>query len=121
MNLDNNTFFNPPPGLNPNSPGRGNMPPSPPPNFIPDAPIMDAQPFGGSDNRSQFRSGAPSQSGNVWRCINRFTFIWLINGRSFWFYPVFVSWQHVEGFRWVNGRWEFDRINLNRILFFRCF
>jgi hypothetical protein len=54
-------------------------------------------------------------------CLNRFTFIWLVNGNSFWFYPTFVDRQFVTGFRWRRNRWEFDRINLRRILFHRCF
>jgi hypothetical protein len=55
------------------------------------------------------------------RCLNRFTFIWLNNGNSFWFYPTFIGRQQVEGFRWRRGAWIFDRINIRRIIFFRCF
>lgn len=122
--MDNDNFFNPPPGFNPDIP-RGSQPPAPPfspPNFIPEAPGMGPQPFlGGPGSGTQFRGRRPNQPGSFQRCINRFTFIWLINGNSFWFYPTFAGWQHVEGFRWRNGRWVYEIINLRRILFFRCF
>jgi hypothetical protein len=55
------------------------------------------------------------------RCLFRFTYFWLFNGNDFWFYPTFVDGQFVHGFRWRRNRWEFDRINLRRIFFFRCF
>jgi hypothetical protein len=55
------------------------------------------------------------------RCLFRFTYIWLFNGNDFWFYPTFVDGQFVQGFRWRRNRWEFDRINLRRIFYFRCF
>jgi hypothetical protein len=29
--------------------------------------------------------------------------------------------MHVDGFRWRNGVWVFERINLRLILFFLCF
>ena len=54
------------------------------------------------------------------RCLNRFTFIWLRNGESFWFFPVFVSRDFVLGFRWGRRGWDFTQINLRRILFFQC-
>lgn len=125
INNVNRQPFNPPPPVDPDRRGRGNQPPSsPPPNFTPENPGMDAQPFSGNpDYGIQFRGGGfgPNSPGNFRRCLNRFTFVWLINGNNFWFYPVFIGWQYVEGFRWRNGRWIYDRINLRRILFFRCF
>ncbi len=123
FNNVNRQFFNPPPNFDPDMRGRGNQPPSsPPPNFTPEGPGMDAQPFTtGPDYRTQFRGGGFSQPGRLRRCLNQFTFIWLINGNNFWFYPVFIGRQYVEGFRWRNGRWIYDSINLRRILFFRCF
>jgi hypothetical protein len=54
-------------------------------------------------------------------CLFRFTYIWLINGNEFWFFPTFVDRDFVQGFRWRRNRWEFDRISLRRIFFFRCF
>lgn len=118
-----NQQFNP--GENrrsPESPNRSGPPLTSPPNFIPEAPRAGEQPFSGTPGYStQFRGGGQNQSRNFWGCVNRFTYIWLVNGDNFWFYPVFIGWQQMEGFRWRNGRWVYDRINLRRILFFRCF
>lgn len=75
-----------------------------PPNFVPQ---FEEERFG---RRRDIRS-----------CINRFTFIWLNNGNSFWFYPVFVGRDQVVGFRWRRNGWMFDRLNLRRISGFRCF
>lgn len=126
--------FGPPQGQ-PQGPGQGpgqGPPTSPPPNFTPELPRMEGQPSGGgqpfsgpSDFSAQrgigggaFIFGRPR---NFRGCLNRFTYIWLINGNNFWFYPIFVGRNAIEGFRWRRNRWEYDRININRILFFRCF
>jgi hypothetical protein len=53
--------------------------------------------------------------------LNRFTFIWLENGNSFWFFPIFASRQTIEGFRWRQNGWRYDSINIRRIAYFRCF
>lgn len=97
-------------------------PPSAPPRFVPDTPRTGAQPFSGDfDSAEPFRGPGGNQFRGMRRCLNQFTYIWLINGSNFWFYPTFIRRQQVEGFRWRNGRWVYDRINLRRILFFRCF
>ncbi len=113
----------PPPGGPPMGPGM-QAPRTPPPNFIPQPPEMErAAPLG--EGRGGF--GVPFRPGRrvgpreLRRCINSFTFIWLINGSSFWFFPIQVDRQFILGFRWRRNRWEFERINVNRILFFRCF
>jgi hypothetical protein len=111
------------------APGMGEAPRSAPPNFIPEAPGMGR---GQMEGPGQFQYGAPfrdrdrdrdggGRPRNLRGCLNRFTFIWLVNGNSFWFYPTYVDRQFVQGFRWRRNRWEFDRINVRRILFFRCF
>lgn len=104
----------------------GVRPPSAPPNFTPDLPRMEGQqPFTGPGGSAQFGRGGVIIGGgsrNFRGCLNRFTFVWLFNGSNFWFYPVAIrGTQFVEGFRWRRNRWEYDRININRILFFRCF
>ncbi len=109
----------------PGSPGMGQPPRSAPPNFIPEGPSMERGQMEGPAQfgaGSEFRGGGiQTRPGEIRRCINRFTFIWLFNGNSFWFYPTFVDRQFVMGFRWRRNRWEFERINLRRIFFFRCF
>lgn len=104
-------------------PGRNPQPPrSAPPNFNPTMPgDMPASFSGDSVTAEPFGRNNRGQSTNIRRCLNQFTFIWLINGNSFWFYPVAVRGQQVEGFRWRQGRWEYDWIPIRRILFFHCF
>lgn len=115
----------PPPGFTPPGPGMEGMPRMAPPNFIPEPPGMDRRPMRGPINEPiGYEFITPDTQGrnrDLRRCINRFTFIWLRNGNSFWFYPTFVDRQFVQGFRWRRNRWEFEIINLNRIVLFRCF
>lgn len=115
-----------PPGFPPGGPGPGGQPPpTAPPNFSPELPRMGGQPLTG---RPEF-PGQFEGAGALFRrrprdfrgCLNKFTYIWLLNGNNFWFYPISSDRQFVEGFRWRRRGWVFDRINLNRILFFRCF
>ncbi len=98
-------------------PGPGPRPPQPmipPPNFIPELPSNTEGP-------EAFRLGGRIGGGNLWICLFRNTFIWLINGNSFWFYPTFIGRNHVEGFRWRRNTWVYERINLRLIFFFLCF
>lgn len=118
------------------------QPRSAPPDFIPEAPRMDRRQMGEPDDRDRTGFGVfigPGRPGDdrfgrpgdgrddrsirreMRRCLFRFTYIWLFNGNEFWFFPTFVDGQFVQGFRWRRNRWEFDRINLRRIFFFRCF
>jgi len=119
------------PGQAPTPPGQtppGQIPPglqqprSAPPDFIPPGPFMERgvgqQP---AQFRERFRGDMRTRSRDFYGCLNRFTYLWLVNGNNFWFFPIFIDRQFVIGFRWRRNRWEFDRINLNRILFFSCF
>ncbi|BCN29736.1 hypothetical protein [Anaeromicropila herbilytica] len=119
---------NQPPMRNVEPPRMGGQPSSPPPNFTPEMPGMPGmnreQTFMAPEERGvQFRGGGRPiyQTGFNRRCLNRFTYIWLINGNAFWFYPINIGRQNVEGFRWRNDRWVYDRIQLRRILFSTCF
>lgn len=111
-----------PPGMG-QGPGMEQAPRTAPPNFIPEGPGMGQGPesFGAPLGREQRGRGGFQRPMDLRRCINRFTYIWLVNGNNFWFYPTFVDRQFVFGFRWRRNRWEFDRINRRRILFSRCF
>lgn len=131
-----------PPGLGPVRPPMRPTPPSPgqvrppsgqippgisaprsaPPDFVPAGPFTE----GGvgrapAQFRERFRGDMRTRPRDFYRCMNSFTYIWLVNGNNFWFFPIFIDRQFVIGFRWRRNRWEFDRINLNRILFFACF
>ncbi len=107
----------PGPGPGPRPPGPGPRPPQPmvpPPNFIPELP-------NNTEGPEAFRSGGQIGGSNLWICLYRNTFMWLINGNSFWFYPTFIGRNHVEGFRWRRYTWVYERINLRLIFFFLCF
>ncbi|CAM5794004.1 hypothetical protein BBOR36S_03361 [Brevibacillus borstelensis] len=98
-----------PPGSSAFPPGGFPPPPSvPPPSRIPSAPRSFGQQF--RVDRGSFRG-----------CLFRFTFVWLRNGRSFWFYPVFVSRTTVAGYRWNGFTWQYFGLALNRIVSFTCF
>ena len=58
--------------------------------------------------------------GAIRGCLYRFTFVWLNNGRSFWFYPTFVGRDSVAGYRWRGFRWVYYGTDLRRIRSFRC-
>nr|WP_028400412.1 hypothetical protein [Ectobacillus panaciterrae] len=60
--------------------------------------------------------------GGIRRCLYRYTYIWLRNGRHFWFYPVFVGRDSVAGYRWSPSRyrWVYTGFDLNTIDYFQC-
>lgn len=108
----------PQPGQTAPQPGQLRAPMSAPPNFTPELPSAEREQLQAPFGAPQF---APRRPRNLRSCLNRFTYIWLVNGNSFWFFPVFLSGQQVVGFRWRRGSWVFDRISTRRILFHQCF
>lgn len=121
--------FTPPPSGMPPQFRMEDQPRSAPPNFTPEAPRMDRRQMEGPEARGGAFMGPGGPGGgmemgrrrDMRSCLRRFTYIWLFNGNEFWFFPTFVDRQFVMGFRWRRDRWVFDRINLRRIFFFRCF
>lgn len=107
-------FFGPPnrfPGMQGppgNFPGMQG-PPSPPPPFVPQPP---------TEQFTAQMGGRPS----IRNCLFRHTYIWLGNGRSFWFFPIAVTHNQVIGFRWHHrGGWQYSVLNRNDIFTFSCF
>jgi hypothetical protein len=101
----------PPPGGPPGFPGgggqQGGAPQSPPPSFTP--------------QESQAAAFAVDP-GAIRGCLFRYTYVWLIDGRSFWFYPTFVGRTSVAGWRWSRRRgWVYFGIDLRQIRSFQCF
>jgi hypothetical protein len=80
-------------------------PPGPPPSHIPQESV----------------SSFAVEAGGLRPCLFRNTYIWLRNGRSFWYYPTFVGRTSTAGWRWNGWRWVFYGTDLNRIRSFRCF
>ena len=100
--------FPSPPGSPGGFPSFGGQqaPTAPPPAFIPQQ--QTATPFA-------------VDPGAISLCLFRNTYIWLRNGSSFWYYPIFVGPRSVAGFRW-NGRfWTIFGIDTRRIASFTCF
>jgi len=59
--------------------------------------------------------------GDISLCLFRNTYVWLRNGASFWYFPIFVGSRSVAGFRW-NGRfWTIFGIDTRQIVSFTCF
>lgn len=54
------------------------------------------------------------------RCLFRFTYIWLRNGRAFWMYLTFVGRHSIAGWRWNGRRWVYVGIDIDRIEYFVC-
>jgi hypothetical protein len=40
-------------------------------------------------------------------CLYQYTYVWLKNGRSFWFYPISLEYHAVTGYRWNGFNWTF--------------
>lgn len=97
----------PPGGNQPSS----SAPTGPPPSFVP-------QQSAGASGGAQLFAVDP---GAIRGCLFRFTYVWLRNGRSFWFYPTFVGRQSIAGFRWNGRRWNYYGTDLERISSFQCF
>ena len=109
-----------PPGPPPGGPGGGFGPPGggggpggldgppsgPPPSFTP---------------QMQQVSTFAIDPGAIRGCLFRFTYVWLQNGNSFWFFPTFVGRTSVAGWRWRNWRWTYYGTDLRRIRSFQCF
>jgi hypothetical protein len=97
----------PPSGPPPFGGGDQYGPPSgPPPSYTPQQ-SYSASPYG-VDPRA------------IRRCRFRYTYIWLRNGNSFWFYPTYVGRDSIAGYRWRNRRWVYYGTDLDRIRSFQC-
>lgn len=107
------------PGFGPGGQGGpgGAFPPGPPPAMTPN--FAQTQGFGGG-----FGGGFGVKAvdpGSIRRCLYRFVFIRLNNGRQFWAWLTFVGRTSVAGYRWNGRRWVYFGIDLRRIDEFICF
>ena len=96
-----------------NPPGSSGAPTSPPPSFTP-------QQSAGAGARGGVGVFAVDP-GAIRGCLFRFTFVWLRNGRGFWFYPTFVGRESMAGWRWNGRRWSYYGTDLDRVSSFQCF
>jgi len=93
------------PHANPHHTNFNDCPQSPPPTAIP------AKPTG---NLTRIDGRAISS------CMHSNTFVWLKNGKSFWFYPTFVGRNSVSGYRFSRHGWVYLGFDLDRIEAFFC-
>jgi len=111
--------FNPP-GFN--SPIGGNtqsgMPKSPPPNYIPNKNDGGVQSF----NQGNYGAGTKAVSQNSIRfCLYKYTYIWEVNGRSYWAFLLNIDRVSASGFRWLGRRWVYFGVDLRKIDSFVCY
>jgi hypothetical protein len=93
------------PGGSPGGGQGGGPPSSPPPAYVP----------------QEQATAFAVDPGGIRRCMFRFTYIWLIDGRSFWFYPVFLGRNSIAGWRWSRRRgWVYYGMDLRQIRSFQC-
>jgi len=108
----------PPPGGPPNMGGmHGNQqssaPSGPPPNMVPTKNHPGVNSYSGM-------SPMAIDSGAIRPCRNRYVYIWLTNGSSFWAWLTYVGRRSVSGYRWTGRRWVFFGTDLRRIDSFFC-
>lgn len=100
------------PGGLPNQP---NMPKSPPPNYIPSKQDKGVQNFSSSKDS---KSVSPN---SIKFCLFKYTYIWEVNGRSYWAFLLNVDKRSVSGFRWLGFTWVYFGVDLRRIDSFICY
>lgn len=91
------------------SPNGGSRPPGPPPATTP------------YKNETPGLGTKAVSPGAIQPCINRYVYIWLENGRSFWAWLIHVDRRTASGFRWSNRRWVYFGIDLRSIESFECY
>ena len=62
-------------------------------------------------------------TGSMKGCLYKHTYVWFKNGRSFWFYPTYVGYNSVAGYRWRRSqqRWAYYGTDAHEIQFFHCY
>ena len=60
------------------------------------------------------------EGGAISGCMYNNTYIWLKNGKAFWFYPTFVGRNSIAGYRYSRHGWVYLGFDLDRIESFFC-
>ena len=89
-------------------------PKSPPPNYIPSKKEQGVQSFG----QSHQYAVSPN---SIRFCVFKYTYIWEVNGRSYWAFLFNVDRRSVSGFRWTGRRWVYFGVSLRQIDSFICY
>ncbi|WP_420977087.1 hypothetical protein [Bacillus vallismortis] len=102
------------PGIGGGAPGfGGGAPQGPPPSKKPEKP---KKPQGAQAGTYLVEPVA------IQPCLFRFTYVWLTNGSSFWFYPIILGRRSVGGFYWdsYRRRWIYFALDTNLIDVVSC-
>ncbi|MBG9768312.1 hypothetical protein [Bacillus vallismortis] len=101
------------PGFGGGVPGIGGAPQGPPPSKKPEKP---KKPQGAQAGTYLVEPVA------IQPCLFRFTYVWLTNGSSFWFYPIILGRRSVGGFYWdsYRQRWIYFALDTNLIDVVSC-
>ena len=54
------------------------------------------------------------------RCMNDFTYVWLVGGNGFWMFPTFVGPRSIAGYRWGRFGWTYTGFDIRAIKAFSC-
>ncbi|SEH95775.1 hypothetical protein SAMN05192559_10679 [Halobacillus karajensis] len=121
------------PGPNQGGPSGPSQPPQGPPPGPPFGGGPGQPPFGGgggiqlppppeSTPSAQGASLFAVDPGSLYGCLYRYTWMRLVNGRAFWFYPVFIGRTSVAGYRWQRRRrrWVYTGFDTRQIASFQC-
>ncbi|KFK79674.1 hypothetical protein [Bacillus spizizenii] len=94
-------------------PGFGGAPQGPPPSKKPAKPKKPQSPQG---------VAYLVEPVAIQPCLFRFTYVWLTNGSSFWFYPIILGRRSVGGFYWDSSRrrWVYFALDTNLIDVVSC-
>ena len=101
------------PGFPGGQTGSSGAPTSPPPSFVPQQSV-------GVGARGGVGVYAVDP-GAIRGCLFKFTYVWLRNGRAFWFFPTFVGRESMAGYRWNGRRWNYYGTDLDRVSSFQCY
>lgn len=105
--------------LPPPPPGELNtsgMPQMPPPNYMPSKNDKGVQNF-----NSQGPNTKAVSPNSIKICLYKYTYIWEVNGRSYWAFLVNIDKVSVSGFRWFGRNWVYFGLALKRIDSFICY
>ncbi len=60
------------------------------------------------------------EAGAIRGCLYNYTYVWLTNGSSFWFYPTFIGRESISGYRFTRRGWVYLGFDLRMIESFYC-
>ena len=80
------------------------------------------QPFGAPPSYTPHETGSlhAVDPRAIMRCVNSFTYVWLMHGRGFWMYPTFVGPRSVAGYRWGRFGWTYTGFDIRAVKSFTC-